>query len=75
MEYRIVEETETYFIGVGMMPKSKMEEYIAVNKKYGVIEYNNPILYFMREWTRQMEEALAEGKVAFPPPARKKDVN
>jgi hypothetical protein len=76
MEYRIVDETPTFFIGVGTMPKAKLEEYIVINKEYGVVEYNNPILYFVLEWTRQMEEALAGigDKPSFPPPS-KNDVN
>ncbi len=74
--YRVIEETPTYYIGVGLMPKSKLEEYLVINKNYGVVEYNNCAIYFVREWARQMEEALSsEGdKVSFPPPTSR-DIN
>jgi hypothetical protein len=69
VEYRVIEETPTFYIGVGKMPKAKLEEYLVINKDYGVVEYNNPILYFVREWTRQMEEALEGKEPGFPPPS------
>jgi hypothetical protein len=73
VEYNVVEESDNFYIAVGTMPKGKLQEYLVVNKAYGVIEYSNPILYFAREWARQMDEALdgvtEEGKSpAFPPP-------
>lgn len=74
--YRVIEETPTYYIGIGLMPKSKLDEYLVINKEYGVIEYNNCAIYFVREWARQMEEALNTlgDKPGFPPPASR-DIN
>lgn len=71
MEYTIIDETEHFFVGVGTLPRAKLAEYLVINKEYGVVEYYNPILFFVKEWVRQMEEAL-EGlgeKPGFPPPA------
>lgn len=77
MEYRIIEETDTFYIAVGTMPRAKLDEYLVINKQYGVVEYNNPILYFAREWARQMEEALSEPepKPSFPPPSGRNGIN
>jgi hypothetical protein len=69
--YRVIEETDTFYIGVGKLPKRQLEEYLVINKEFGVLEYHNEILYFVREWSRQMEEALGSlgEKPGFPPPA------
>lgn len=75
IEYKVVEETPTFYIAVGTMPRAKLEEYLVINKQYGVIEYNNPILYFVKEWSRQMEEHLEEfqrgNSNGFPPPSNR----
>lgn len=68
IEYKVVEETPTFYIAVGSIKKNQISEYLVINKEYGVVEYNNPILYFVREWSRQMEEALKGDSPGFPPP-------
>jgi hypothetical protein len=71
VEYRVIEEYDIFYIGVGTLPRDKLESYLVINKDYGVIEYHNPSIYFVRSWVKQMEEELQkpmEGP-SFAPPA------
>lgn len=56
----MVYETELYTVEVGTWKEDKEPLYLVRSKKYGVIEFTNSGLYFVRDWADQMTKALEE---------------
>lgn len=53
-------ETERFTITVGVYGDSEERQYLVTNKETGVVEFINPVLLFVKDWTNQMTEALSE---------------
>lgn len=43
---------------MGLVGDDKDPQYVVRSKEYGVIEFSNSSLYFVRDWAKQMAKAL-----------------
>ncbi len=84
MEYRVIDETDTFHIAVGKLPACGrfspydiLEKYMVINKEHGVIEYISEVFYYAKGWADQMEVALEnmDKEPVFAPPIPNGQIN
>lgn len=54
----MIHETNRFAVEVGIIGEDKDPQYLVRSKTYGVVEFCNTSLYFVRDWANQMTKAL-----------------
>lgn len=56
----MIYENDRFTVEVGVIGEDKDPQYLVRSKAYGVVEFCNTSLYFVRDWAQQMSKALEQ---------------